>query len=82
MFLPGMLSEVGSENIYKDKQLFLVTLCRLADGQDCDTRYSENSNVTVLEDTLVRFEALVNLQKKDLQTEGLELLPVIKAEVE
>ena len=72
---------VGNENLCQEKPLFMVVLCRLADGEECDTRYSETSDVTVLEDLLLRFETLVKMQTKELKAEGLELLPVIKAEV-
>ena len=78
----GMLSLVDNgSGVGQDRQLFLVLLCRLSDGEECETQYSEDSSVTVLEDTLMRFRGFVNLQDKDLRDEGLALLDVIKAEV-
>ena len=84
MFHPmytGMLYLMGNEGVREEKQLFLVMLCRLTDGEDCDINYSENSNITVLEDMLTRFEELIKRQTKELMTEGEELIPVIKSEV-
>ena len=78
----GMLSLVDNgSGVGQDRQLFLVLLCRLSDGEECETQYSEDSSITVLEDTLMRFRGFVNLQDKDLREDGLALLDVIKAEV-
>ena len=72
---------MANEGVREEKQLFLVMLCRLTDGEDVDINYSENSKITVLEDMLIRFDDLVKRQTKELMAEGEELLPVIKSEV-
>ena len=72
---------MGNEGVREETQLFLVMLCRLTDGEDCDINYSESSNITVLEDMLIRFETLIKMQTKELMAEGEVLVPVIKSQV-
>lgn len=81
------ISYFNSERI-NEMLAFLLVLCRINDGQNPNLRYEtvdgggDGEGLTPLEDLLLHWSTLVNMQVEDeLVTEGQSLANVIKFEV-
>ncbi|XP_062581323.1 telomeric repeat-binding factor 2-like [Saccostrea cucullata] len=63
----------------EDLQIYILPLiCRLVDGETYDTKYVEESNLTVLEDAAGILETFLKDAARSLQKEGLDFLDELK----